>query len=80
MSSDKTARERFIEAVLAAGGSKLVAKRLGCSRSYIDMIRIAQRRPGMRIAFGIEREFGIPMKNWLDAEAAPGKPAGPEAA
>ena len=60
------ARERFVAAVEQAGGARVVAQRLACSRSYIDMIRAGSRRPGMRVAHAIEREFGIPMQAWLD--------------
>jgi len=68
----KSARERFIECVKEAGGSKKVAARLGVSRSYIDMVRAGQRRPGMNAAAAIEEAFGIRMQDWVE----PGTTAG----
>ena len=64
--AEMTVRARFIEVVERGGGSRLVARRLACSRSYVDMLRAGSRRPGMRVAHAIEREFGIPMQAWLD--------------
>lgn len=66
-SPSQAARLRFIAAVKTAGGSAVVARRLACSRSYVDMIRGGQRTPGMRVAFAIEREFGIRMQEWCAA-------------
>ena len=63
-----SARQRFTDAVKAAGGSKVAAARLGCSRSFTDMIINAQRSPGMRVAFRILQEFGIPMEAWVADE------------
>mgnify|MGYP000963484419 CR=1 FL=1 len=70
----KTARERFVEAVEQAGGSRVVAAQLGCSRSYCDMIRAGQRRPGMRAAFAIQQLFGIRMQDWIEPGAKAGRP------
>lgn len=76
MSDDnKSARERFIICVRAAGGAKITAGRLGCTRSYVDMIRLGQRRPGMRVAFAIEREFGIKMQDWVVTPTTTGSAA-----
>ena len=77
MTALKRARERFIDAVKAAGGSKVVATRLGCSRSFIDMIRAGHREPGMRTALHIQEAFGIPMQDWVaqaDEEASDAHP------
>jgi len=68
----KSARERFIECVKESGGSKKVAERLGVTRSFVDMIRAGQRRPGMNAASVIEEVFGIKMQDWI----APGTKAG----
>ncbi len=58
-------RLQFRDKVRKLGGSKVAARHLGCSRSYVDMIRGGQRTPGMRVAFVIEREFGIRMQEWV---------------
>ena len=68
----KSARERFIECVKEAGGSKKVAERLGVTRSFVDMIRNGDRRPGMNAASVIEEVFGIKMQDWVP----PGTKAG----
>jgi len=70
--TSKSARERFIECVKEAGGSKKVAEKLGVTRSFVDMIRAGQRRPGMNAASVIEEVFGIRMQDWVE----PGTKAG----
>ena len=70
----KTARERFIAAVEKAGGSRDVARMMGCSRSYVDMIRSGERRPGMRAAYAIEQLFEIRMQDWVEPTAKAGRP------
>ena len=64
-----SAREQFRRAVRQAGGAAATAKLLGCSRAYVDMLIVGSRvRPGMQVAFEIERRLGIPMRTWM-AEA-----------
>ena len=72
--SEKTARDRFIECVKEVGGSKEAAKRLGVTRSYVDMIRSGQRRPGMNAASAIEAAFGIKMQDWVEPGTKAGRP------
>ena len=74
MPSQKSARERFIASVEKAGGSREVARMLGCSRSYVDMIRSGERRPGMRAAFAIEQLFEIRMQDWVEPSTKAGRP------
>ena len=74
MTSQKSARERFIASVEKAGGSREVARMLGCSRSYVDMIRNGQRRPGMNTALAIERAFDIRMQDWVEPSTKAGRP------
>ena len=62
------ARDTFRAAVRKAGGSVAASKRLRCSRSYVDMIAGGKRRPGLRLAFAIERAFRIPASAWLDVK------------
>ena len=65
--SPPTARERFVAAVEAAGGAAKAARLLGCTRAYCDMLRTgARERPGMRVAFEIQRRMGIAMEAWME--------------
>lgn len=59
------ARDVFRTAVRKAGGARATAKRLRCSRSYVDMLAGGKRRPGLRLAFAIERAFRIPAESWI---------------
>ena len=69
-----SARERLRRAVRQAGGAAAAAKLLGCSRAYVDMLVVGSRvRPGMQVAFEIERRLGIPMQIWMaEAEVVAG--------
>ena len=62
---EKTAREPFQIAVRQAGGATKAAALLECSRAYVDMIVSGSRRPGLNVAFRIEKVFGIPMPDWV---------------
>lgn len=72
----KSARERFIACVAAAGGSREVSQRLGVSRSYVDMIKSGDRFPGMRAAYAIEQLFKIRMQEWIEPHMTPGRKRG----
>lgn len=60
-------RARFAAWIESVGGSVAAARRLGVSRSYVDMMKNGQRSPGLRTAERIERETGgaIPMQAWV---------------
>lgn len=63
-----TAREKFRALVVRLGGSTRVAKALGCSRAFIDMVRAGTRKPGLVLARRIEVASGraITMRSWVE--------------
>lgn len=65
--SPASTRATFKRWVSTVGGSRAAAALLRCSRSYVDMIRSGDRRPGLNIAHRIERltDGKIPMSDWL---------------
>lgn len=62
-------RTKFNSWVAKVGGSRAAAAVLRCSRSYVDMLRSGDRRPGLDLAYRIERVTGgaIRMPDWLPA-------------
>lgn len=42
----------------------MVADKLGCSRSYVCLIRTGERKPGISVAAAIKRVAGIPAEHW----------------
>lgn len=60
-------RAKFKAWVSEMGGSRAAAEVLRCSRSYIDMLRSGDRRPGLDLAHRIERvtDGKIRMPEWL---------------
>ena len=69
-----TVRDRFVSAVANRGGSTNVARELGITRAYVDMIAAGQRTPGLRVALRIEEVLGIEPREWL-VVLPPRKPA-----
>lgn len=66
-----SAHGRFAAKVVELGGPEKAAYRLGCTRSYVDMLLQGKRkRPGMTVAARIETAFGIPMIDWVRSRAA----------
>lgn len=67
-------RAAFKRWVSEVGGSRAAAALLHCSRSYVDMIRSGDRRPGLNTAHRIERltDGKIRMPDWL-SPTEPGK-------
>ena len=64
----QSARERFKVAVREAGGAAKAAVLIDCSRAYVDMLVGGTRRPGLSMAYKIERVFGIAMQAWVEHE------------
>lgn len=59
-------RAKFRQAVREMGGAAAAAKVLGCTRVYVEMLGHGKRRrPGMRVAFAIEKRIGIRMQEWM---------------
>ncbi len=60
-------RKTFASWVTQVGGSRVAAEILGVSRSYIDMIRLGTRSPGLKTAHRIAQHTAgrIPMESWL---------------
>lgn len=59
-------RRTFRLAVRSMGGSAEAAKVLDCTRAYVDMLCQGKRRPGMKVAYAIERHIGITMQAWME--------------
>lgn len=57
-------RARFDE-IVRQRRCRQVARELGCSRSYVDMICSGDRTPGLRLVVEIERLYGIPRTAWI---------------
>lgn len=70
MDQGQTARERLkafrTSRRLTVGE---LAEKLGCSRSHLWSIFAGERKPGLEIAFEIERLTGISARDWLDHAA-----------
>lgn len=61
-------RARFRAWVSSVGGSREAARLLGCSRSYVDMIRSGDRSPGLKTAYRVEKitRGAIKMQAWVE--------------
>jgi transcriptional regulator with XRE-family HTH domain len=64
VTSADLARRKFAYYVSRHGGDRIVADYLGCSRSYVNLIRRGIRRPGIGIAAAIARVTNIPAEYW----------------
>lgn len=47
-----------------------IAKRLKLDESYLSLLISGQRTPSMEVAGRIQRELGIPVAAWVEAERA----------
>jgi hypothetical protein len=60
----RSASERFALIVKRCGGLGPVAKMLGCSLSFVSMMKNGKRTPGREMAVQIERLWRIRASDW----------------